>query len=574
MKTADAERTRSHRVVFIATCIVVAGAAGLTYSGGLTRSLAVATHDEVLIALNAHSLATTLHDRNGRLLPLYLEIPPVSWYQPAAVYAEATALTLAPFHIRHLRLITVAVAMAGGVLAFVVVFRATGQRWAALVAALALLTAPAHFIHARLALDYLYPVPFILGWLASLASYDRSRRPGWLVSAGLALGFGFYTYASAMALMPMLLVVTVIYVLTIAPARQVWRLVAAFAVALVPLVVWLPAHPEMITESLARYSLYGGPATGPGGLDALQQRSIFYLDYLDPRFLFRDAASAPLFSIRGWGMLLPATGWVLAIGVLTPSWPRRWRWLLLAGVLIAAAPAVIVDERYAVQRVLPMLPFLAVAAGIGAAALWTLPSPQWISRLVPLGWAAIAVGSAYLLFVLARESRTSGSAIPLIGGGLLLVLAARIPNVLGVGRVIVIAAALAMAAQFAAFRADYFEDYPRRARGLQDGDLPEALDSVVDLAGTATPAILLDAYINLIDEYWRFTLLTRDRLDLVSMTTNYRPEDLDVGTLPSGALILARRGDDRPRDTAAGIIERVQNAEAAPIAGFIIYRKR
>src|SRR5439155_16164920 len=45
--------------------------------------------DETAFALQAHAIATTAHDTNGRLLPLYFQMVENVWFHPALVYAMA-----------------------------------------------------------------------------------------------------------------------------------------------------------------------------------------------------------------------------------------------------------------------------------------------------------------------------------------------------------------------------------------------------------------------------------------------------------------------------------------------------
>jgi hypothetical protein len=43
----------------------------------------------LLFGLQAHSIATTAHDINGRLLPVYFQMPPLgdkTWWHPVLVY--------------------------------------------------------------------------------------------------------------------------------------------------------------------------------------------------------------------------------------------------------------------------------------------------------------------------------------------------------------------------------------------------------------------------------------------------------------------------------------------------------
>ena len=73
---------------------------------------------------------------------------------------------------------------------------------AAIAAGLLALT-PAHFIHSRYGMDYVYPVPFILAWLLCLVLYNEKPRTWLLVLGSSILGIGFYCYISSIVMMPL-----------------------------------------------------------------------------------------------------------------------------------------------------------------------------------------------------------------------------------------------------------------------------------------------------------------------------------------------------------------------------------
>ena len=118
----------------------------------------------------------------------------------------------------------------------------------------------AHFIHSRLALSVLFPLPFVLIWLLSVQRYE-SHRDRWALAAGAAaLGLGMYAYLASFVLMPIYLVLT----LLVANQRSdrsafAWCL-RAFVIVLVPLVVWHLLHPERL-GLFSGYQL-GGAAEG------------------------------------------------------------------------------------------------------------------------------------------------------------------------------------------------------------------------------------------------------------------------------------------------------------------------
>ncbi len=161
--------------------------------------------DEVIIANDAYVLATTGRALDGTLLPLYFRAGAYgSWFMPMIYYGMAAALQVLPFVEWAIRVPTVLAGVLSIVLTYFVGCRLYGDRLAALVAAFVLACAPAFFILSRYALDYTWPVPFILGWLLCLLiALDGPRSRWWLAASGLCLGLGWYSYISSIVMMPL-----------------------------------------------------------------------------------------------------------------------------------------------------------------------------------------------------------------------------------------------------------------------------------------------------------------------------------------------------------------------------------
>lgn len=155
--------------------------------------------DEIFFGLHAHALAETGRDANGRLLPLYLQASPSSnyWIQPAAPYFTALVLQVVPFSDAAVRLPTVMVGLTNLVLLYFVAYRIFGREALALPAAALLALTPAHLIHSRLGVDYLYPLPFTLAWLFCLLSFLERKRNRTLLIGTSCLGLGFYSYIAS-----------------------------------------------------------------------------------------------------------------------------------------------------------------------------------------------------------------------------------------------------------------------------------------------------------------------------------------------------------------------------------------
>ena len=580
----------SHRLERAATlgiAIALGLAAALVYLPGLGATPIYPTPDEVRIALAAQAISATGHDTRGRFLPLYFQMEAVSWFQPAAIYLEALTFKVLPFGIVAARLPTAALGILNVVLMYALGLRVLRSRGLAVFASLGLLSAPAHVVHSRLGLDYLYSLPFVVGWLLCLAIYDRQPGPKPMVAAGLILGLGFYTYISSVFLMPALVALSAAWLFSKrSPLSHHAALAAAFAVPMVFALGWLVTHPTAIADTAQRYTLYNTAQVGPlqGAREFLSYTNLsarlsLYWTYLSPLVLFVDAVSPPLFTVRGYGMLLIEVGALFIVGVyraiLFPG--AGLNAVLLSGVLIAPMVAVLVDE-LAVQRLLPILPFVVVLSAVGLEHLWRVANPPRLRPvLLAAGGAAAAIGTLYLVNTLARESRMSGSALPLIlGGGGLFVVGWWYER-LRVGALVAAALLLLMPVQFIGFQAAYLTDYRSRSREAVLGNIPGALARVIALdSAQAAPAIYLSADIPLVGDYWRFTTLAHSSASLLPKSVQLAPSDFRVDEVPAGSLVLARIADAPMREAESRgelrLVERIPEPDDGPLL-YVLYRR-
>ena len=74
--------------------VAVVIAAAVLYTTRLNRVPSYLSSDETAFALQAHAIATTAHDENGRLLPLYFQMMQNVWFHPALVYLMAPVLAV------------------------------------------------------------------------------------------------------------------------------------------------------------------------------------------------------------------------------------------------------------------------------------------------------------------------------------------------------------------------------------------------------------------------------------------------------------------------------------------------
>lgn len=148
-------------IVFIVATITLL----LFFSFKLTSVPAGITVDEGAFGYNAILLSKTLHDENGRFLPVFvLSIKGTDWRQPVTQYFDAVYFKAFGASVFNLRFTSVIVAVVSVFLIFYLARQLLGK-FGAIVASLLLVTTPIFMIQSHLGLDNIYPIPFVIGWL-------------------------------------------------------------------------------------------------------------------------------------------------------------------------------------------------------------------------------------------------------------------------------------------------------------------------------------------------------------------------------------------------------------------------
>lgn len=492
--------------------LLLAGAA-ILYAIDLGHAPIYLHEAEVLFALHAHSIATTLRDTNGRLLPLYFEMPQIGenvWFHPAIVYAMAPFLAVLPLSEAAIRLPSVIVGLLDLVLVYFIARRLfDSDRWALGAAALLALT-PSHFIHSRMAMDYLYPVPFVLAWLLCLQTFIDRRDLRMLFAATSFLGFGLYTYIASVLMMPLYLAMTLAVVRAVSEARGRAALAACAGFAWpLCLLAWLAFHPQVLNQTVTRYGIVdtsGGArsvATSAAAIvqhvletarpSAIAARVSQYWSFFDPAYLFLTGGYANVVnSTRHVGVFTLPFLILVPVGAvaLASGRPSPLSTLTLVGFATAPiAACLVVPEPYAIDRELALLPFGALVAAAGARAL------------------------------MATTSRTR--------------------------RAMGIALLAAVPVHFALFLVDYYRDYPPRSAFWFSWNRRGAIEAVLaaDRARPAPAVYLSTHHITSIDAYWRLYLIKYHREDLLPKTVYFDSDRFDVESIPTGSLVLVGPDD-------------------------------
>jgi len=468
--------------------------------------------DEVVFALQAHAIATTAHDTNGRLLPLYFQMRQIadnSWFHPAIVYFMAPFVAVLPLSEAVIRFPSVVIGILNVCLMFPIARRIFGNDKYALLAAGLLALTPTHILHSRMAMDYLYPVPFVMAWLLCLLIYLERRQLKWLFIAGLILGFGFYSYIASVVMMPLYLLLTmvVLFRAVTRPFKECLVAVAGFAAPVTIVILWLAANPAVIPETMSRYAVSSGSVNRVAFSDLTRRLSIYW-SFFDPGFLFVSGGyTHTMNSTRRVGVFLLPLLVFLPVGfVRLAAAPRQAiDPLLLFGFGLAPLAACLMPEPYAIDRELVVLPFAVLLATLGVRAMMTATRQHW--RLAAAALLAL---------------------IPI---------------------------------HFAFFCFDYWSDYPTRAAYRFQGNRRGVLEQVIAMTPPQTPGpiYLNDHRIPYIGAHWQLYLLKHGRTDLIGRTVFFDSRTLDESMVPPGSLLVTTL-DDQPLSNLvrAGRLTQVQ----------------
>ena len=457
----------------------------VSYGWRLESAPVYLTADELIIGLNGHALATTGHDLRGTWLPLFFRIDEFRlkgtiWYQPVIMYATAAVLTVAPLTEWAIRLPAVIVGTVDVVLIYLIA-RLLFQRTAVAVAAAVLMfLTPAHFVHSRFAMDYVFPLPFLLGWLLAQVHYQRSREPVCLFIGSLCLGLGLYSYIAAVVMMVIYLTITAWLLWRAeAPRRHYAIALAGFVLPVLLFVGWVLGHPTIVSETFARYDL-----GNPNRLSWVG-RTEMYWDYFSPSYLFFNGGSEQVFSTRTTGVFLLPMAILIPWGAyraLRSSSPINHA--LLAGLASAPLAAILLDAGSAINRALEVVPFGVLLAAGAVDRLWPPPAERG-NR-----WRA-GMRLAVILLML------------VIGGR-----------------------------QWRNFVQDYFGDYRVRSAPLFQGNIESAIQTILD----RQPADQQRVYIsNGLEQWWSFYVRKHERPDLLGRLTTL---GVDRRAIAPGSYVL------------------------------------
>lgn len=321
-------------------------------------------------------------DRGGRQFPLFTEGLDKAFYAPVPVYAAVAADAASPSSFRKA---AAAVAVASVLLTYFAATHVFGSVPLAAMAAAFVIVTPAYVALGRTYThEGIWQVPFVCGWLLSLAVMLRRREHvGWPLAICTALIVAsVYSQPSAAVASLILVALTAMALYQSGPLawRDLRLSMVAAAIFSAPLVVWFIRYPSTYGDTFGTWSLHLAHIRSPWAWwlavkhpNVWTQFSGTWWNFFSPtHLLVSDTAPA-------WaGAFLLPVGVLAAIGAYAglrlPPDERCERLLTkvaLLGVLCLPLSGALFLGREPIDRALAIVPLVALLAASGAKWLWT-----------------------------------------------------------------------------------------------------------------------------------------------------------------------------------------------------------
>ena len=363
------------------------------YATGLDRVPPHLAHDEVVIELNARSVAKSGLDVDGNKFPVFVGDSALGMPggEPLTTYWTAFVIKTLWEDEFAIRRASVLIGLLNVGLMFFAARRYFNSAAAGTFAALLLAMTPVHFFYSRIGVEVVYLLPFFLGWFLLLTGDGEmvGHRMWPIAAATFVLGLSVYSYKNAVILAPTYLCITIALVIWRAhafdvPTRRIAMIVAVaaggFLIAVTPLLLDVMSHPDRVARLSNAYGLGDPKLTVLQNLrDVVRYQSLgtrlgIYFDSFNPTHLFFFGAGGWTDSTRQAGLFLVGAAIPIAVGLYASLGPARSfaRMIVVAGFLLAPISNAVLNE-VTLRRMIPMAVFGALLATEG----WRFISSRW-----------------------------------------------------------------------------------------------------------------------------------------------------------------------------------------------------
>lgn len=307
--------------------------------------------DEAGIGYNAMLISRNLTDENNNFLPLFIFAKSSDWKQPVTVYTTALFFKLFGPSYWLLRATSIFFVLVSLVILYLISKEFLGIKFF-LTAAFILVTTPIILIQAHLALENIAPLPFVLFWLWGLFMYEKTKRKIYLGLAGISLGIGLFSYLGMRLVVPILVLLTVLYL------RKALKSLMTFLIGAAPFFLLL----------LVAYFRYPGAVFGNynAPLPGLYEFFLRYLSNFDVSFLFFKGDTTAIHSTGKAGMFLASSLPLFLFGTYRIIRNRKpFKILVLLAFFLSPILFGFVPDIYRASRLLVLVPFYVVISTIG-----------------------------------------------------------------------------------------------------------------------------------------------------------------------------------------------------------------
>lgn len=313
--------------------------------------------DEVLVGVNAILISKTLHDENGRFLPVFFSSQNLTDFkQPVTIYTTALLFKFFGPSFELMRQVSILFVLISAFLLFYLLKEIFNFSWA-LAGVLIFLTVPIIMIQSHLALENIAPLPFTIFWLLMLFNFKKSGKVLPLFFAGLTVGLSFYSYLGMRLIVPVLCVLTVIYIFYL-KKKLFLSYSLFFILGVLPFLLTLPFIHKQYPGAILAYNRPVAP-------DSYQELILSYISSFDLSFLFIKGDSTPYHSTGKQGMFLLATLPIFLVGCYQAIRKKGFLLFVLMVFFAIPLPYGLVPSIHRASRLLILIPLFVILTTLG-----------------------------------------------------------------------------------------------------------------------------------------------------------------------------------------------------------------
>ena len=328
------------------------------------------TGDEAAFGYNGILLSRTLHDENGRKLPVFvLSLNGTDWRQPITQYFITLYFKIFGPSLFNLRFTSVLIAVLSIWLVYFLAKDLFESNIGGIVASIFLATTPIFVMQSHLGLDNIYPIPFVICWLIGLYKYTKTKQKYWLIISAFGLGFGLYAYKAMRIFVPVWALLSLLFISdkflmkrSLGNLKKVFKPILFFVISLLPFIIIIPILEFLYAGAVLNNEL----PIFPGIYNFIYP----YLSNFDPSFLFVKGDDLLFHSTGMHGMYLLASLPFFIVGLLY-SWKKSSFWkLIIISFFLGPILFGFLGSVHRASRLLAEIPLYLLICTFGFLTLW------------------------------------------------------------------------------------------------------------------------------------------------------------------------------------------------------------